>query len=106
VTTILAIVVAVIVPVSSLKLVGTVATCCCPDPSDCHCPHDKQPSDQSPAMRTCHRVDTTFVTPDLPGFEPAHHEPATAPARVVASVSFAIDPPHAAPSLERPAAPS
>jgi hypothetical protein len=104
---IVAIVVAVALPVASLCLVTTVATCCCPDPADCHCPHDaKQQPGDAPTMRTCHRSETTAVTPELPVFQPAVEAPA-APSRAVASApAFVLRTPHAAPSPERPAAPS
>jgi hypothetical protein len=100
-----AIVVAVALPVASLRLVTTVATCCCPDPTDCHCPHDAKQTPDAPTMRTCHRSETTVVSPELPAFEPPITE-SVPPTRVVASPAYSIPAPHPAPSLERPAAPS
>jgi hypothetical protein len=106
-TFVVAIVVALAVPISQLRTVDIVKSCCCPDPARCHCP-DHQPGDDSdqPGMRACHQSQQVTIAPQLPSFV----APATivndAPMRVVAVASIALPEPHPAPSPARPAAPS
>jgi hypothetical protein len=62
-----ALVVAVALPVSQLRTHVTIHKCCCPDPSNCHCPKDKKaPVDGSPSIAACHSQDTTIVSPGAP----------------------------------------
>jgi hypothetical protein len=101
-----AIIAAISVPVASLRVVSTMASCCCPQPSDCHCPDEAKHHDDRPAMRTCHRTEVTAVTPELAAFEPPRAADPSAPLRPTTAVVHAISQPHAPPALARPAAPS
>ena len=88
-TFVVAIVVALAVPISQLRTVSTTVTCCCPDPSHCHCPHEKPGSSQCPSMKTCHQERHDAVSPQLPSFTPPEvaivlAPPRTAPAPFVA----------------------
>ncbi|HEY1816488.1 MAG TPA: hypothetical protein VGG74_29280 [Kofleriaceae bacterium] len=62
-----AICVALAVPVSQVRLVTTIASCCCPDPSHCHCPPEK-PDSEMPTMKTCHHRSHDIVSPSAPLF--------------------------------------
>jgi hypothetical protein len=105
-TMVVAIVLAICVPVSQLHTVATRVECCCPDPDHCKCP-DHQPDDAGqPTMRACHKTQHTFVSPVLPAFV----APAVAVELVrepVATVAvFTHGAPHPAPAPRRPDAPS
>jgi hypothetical protein len=105
-TILVAIVCALAVPVTQLRTMSRITTCCCPDPSHCHCPDHEPDQPGTPSMRSCHRTSHDFVAPVLPAFT----EPpaiALAPAeRAVTLVAAALPAPHAAPIPARPDAPS
>jgi hypothetical protein len=105
-TFMVAIIVALAVPVSQLRTVTIVKTCCCPDPSDCHCPDHKTDSSQQPSIRACHNTERAIVAPELPAFRAPVI--AVAPVAPVAAVALApaIPAPHPAPPPTRPDAPS
>jgi hypothetical protein len=67
-TFMVAIVVALAVPVSQVRLVSTVIACCCPDPANCHCPHDKPDRSTDPSVRPCHKTSHDVVSPTAPVF--------------------------------------
>ena len=108
VTFVVAIVVALAMPISQLRTVETVAErCCCPDPAHCHCPQSqsKDPS-KVPQLRNCHRATHDVVAPQLPSFSPpvvAFVQPAV---RVVELAVITPAAPHPAPAARRPDAPS
>ncbi|HEY0251519.1 MAG TPA: hypothetical protein VGC41_08330 [Kofleriaceae bacterium] len=101
-----ALVVALAVPITQLRTVETVSErCCCPDPSNCHCPHQKAGS-QTPQLRTCHRASHDILAPELPAFG-APEIAFVAPQVTVLSVPvIAHAEPHPAPAGRRPDAPS
>jgi hypothetical protein len=103
---VVAIVVALAVPVSQLRTVSVIKTCCCPDPANCHCPDHTPDSPTQPSMRACHNSERAIVAPELSAF----HAPAVAivatPALVVIALDHAIASPHRAPPPTRPDAPS
>jgi hypothetical protein len=105
-TIVVAMLVALTVPVAQLTTVSIVETCCCPDPANCHCPHDKPDTSSCPTMRPCHRQMQIGVAPTLPGFQ----APAlVAIAPVVAMIELIhrdMPAPHASPVAKRPDAPS
>jgi hypothetical protein len=105
-TIVVAAIVAFAVPVSQLRTVAIVKSCCCPDPSDCHCPDHATKPPSSPAMRACHNTEQVIVAPQLPAF----HAPVMAMAPVSVAVTVAFDQPipspHPAPPPARPDAPS
>ena len=104
-TTIVAIVLAICVPVSQLHTVATQQQCCCPDPDQCKCPdHDKDVPQT--AMGTCHKTQRSFVAPVLPAFiEPVNVE-CEAPTVVALVAAPELPAPHPAPPPRRPDAPS
>jgi hypothetical protein len=104
-TVVVAIVVALAVPISQLRTVSIVSACCCPDPSNCHCPDHKGDHSTQPSIRDCHKTQQSTVTPQLPVFEPPTLV-VIAPARAVETIAFAWHAPHDAPAPARPDAPS
>ena len=105
-TVVVAIVLAICVPVSQLHTVGTKVECCCPDPEHCKCP-DHQPDDShQPSMRACHKTQHIYVAPVLPAFLPPVIEIAIVPDVVASAPVISLPAPHPAPSPRRPDAPS
>ncbi|MEO6776372.1 MAG: hypothetical protein ABI467_25745 [Kofleriaceae bacterium] len=105
-TVLVAIVVALAVPVSQLRTVTTISErCCCPDPAQCHCPRPSDPA-QSPQLKHCHNVSHDVVAPQLPVFSPPAFAAAPVTTRIVAIAVTPIPAPHAAPASRRPDAPS
>ena len=105
-TCVVAIVVALTVPISQLRTVSTTITCCCPDQSNCHCPHTKPDSRDCPAMAPCHKERHDTVAPQLPSFTAPRTVIAIAPPRVIAEPIAAPLVPHAAPVHDEPYGPS
>jgi hypothetical protein len=102
----LAIAVALTVPVSQLRTVAIVTECCCPDPAQCHCPdHGKDHSTQ-PSMRACHRTQHEAMSPQLPSFSPPQIALAIAPPRTLVRALAAMPAPHATPETGEPYGPS
>ena len=100
------VVVALAVPVSQLRTIDVVTTCCCPDPSRCHCPDHKADHSGQPAMRACHRSQHELVSPQAPNFVAPELVLAAPPALPAAPIVIALADPHAAPPPQRPDAPS
>jgi hypothetical protein len=105
-TVVVAIVVAFAVPVSQLRTISIIKTCCCPDPEHCHCPDHKADSSSQPSMRACHNTERAIVAPQLPAFRAPVIAVAAVPAVAILAVVHAIPAPHAAPPPTRPDAPS
>jgi hypothetical protein len=105
-TIVVAIVVALAVPVSQLRTMAVVKTCCCPDPTHCHCPDHKADSSPQPSMRACHNTERVIVSPELPAFRAPVIAIAAAAAVPVRAPAHAIPAPHPAPPPTRPDAPS
>ncbi len=101
-----AIVVALAVPVSQLRTISIVTTCCCPDPAKCHCPDHKGDPSQVPSIRACHKSRHEVVAPQLPSFAPPEVALALAPPRVAPAVIAAPAFPHPAPPDDEPYGPS
>jgi hypothetical protein len=106
-TIMVAIVVALAVPVSQLRTVTTVSErCCCPDPAHCHCPtHSSDPTGE-PQLKSCHKVSHDVLAPQLPAFSSPVIADAPVAARIVAIAVTSIPAPHAPPASRRPDAPS
>jgi hypothetical protein len=100
-----AIVVALAVPVSQLRVISIIRTCCCPVASDCHCPGSKAPSGH-PSMQACHNSEHVAVAPQLPSFDAPVVAIAAVPAIAIRVTAPALSVPHAAPPPIRPDAPS
>jgi hypothetical protein len=102
----IAIIVALAVPVSQLRTITVVKSCCCPDPAKCHCPDHKPDHGGQPAMRACHNTQQIIVAPELPTFTPPVLAVAAAPQLVAIALAMPLRSPHAPPSLARPDGPS
>jgi hypothetical protein len=101
-----AIVVALAVPVSQLRTISIIKTCCCPDPAHCHCPdHQAGPSSQ-PSIRACHKTERAVVAPEAPAFRAPAVAVALVPVIAILVPEHAIPAPHPAPPPTRPDAPS
>jgi len=106
-TILVAIVVALAVPVSQLRTVTTIhEKCCCPDPAHCHCPTSSTDPSGEPQLKNCHKVEHDVVAPELPAFASPAIADAPVVAQVVAVAAISIPAPHAAPAARRPDAPS
>jgi hypothetical protein len=105
-TMLVAIVVALSVPISQLRTVAVVTKCCCPDPAHCHCPDHKPDHSTEPTLRACHRTQQEAVAPQLPAFAAPEVAIATTSARVTVAIASPIAAPHPAPAARRPDAPS
>jgi hypothetical protein len=105
-TFMVAVVVALAVPVSQLRTFAIIKSCCCPDPTNCHCPDHKTDPSQQPAMRACHNTQQTLVAPQLPAFAAPELADAPVPAAAIIALAPSIPDPHPAPPPIRPDAPS
>jgi len=105
-TIVVALLVALTVPVSQLSTVSVVESCCCPDPAHCHCPHDKPDRSTQQSMRACHKQVQLNVAPTLPGFQAPAFVAVAPVVAVVETTHVALPAPHAAPAPKRPDAPS
>ncbi len=105
-TVVVAIVVALAMPVSQLRTIAIIKSCCCPDPSHCHCPDHKADSSPQPSMRACHNTERTIVAPQLPACAEPVVTVAMAPAVVIIAHDRPVPAPHQAPPPICPAAPS
>jgi hypothetical protein len=102
-----ALVLAVLLPVAQLRTYSSQRTCCCPDPTTCHCFDHKIQHPGPPALRPCHTTSRDTVTPEAPALVLAD---ATLPVPVAGAADVAApawrSDPHTAPDPRRPAAPS
>jgi hypothetical protein len=105
-TIVVAILVALAVPGSQLRTISFVKECCCPDPTNCHCPDHKPDPSSQPSMRACHNTERAIVAPELPSFTAPVVAIAAVPAVVAVAVVAAVPAPHPAPPPARPDAPS
>jgi len=100
-----ALVLALTVPVSQLRTATVEKSCCCPDPTKCHCP-DHDGKGTQPEMRACHQTTHVTVAPVLPVFAAPVIATLAAP-RVERVTAFHLtSAPHRAPAPARPDAPS
>lgn len=105
-TIVVAIVVALTVPVSQLRTVSIVKQCCCPDPHKCHCP-DHQPDHKGQSsMRACHSTQHVTVSPEAPSFAAPPIAIAAGSSQIALLASPLLDSPHAPPSAAPPYGPS
>jgi len=102
-----ALVVAIAVPVSQLRMISFESSCCCPDPDRCRCPdHDPTDDPAAPAIRACHNTQQAITTSPLPAFEPPVVAVVAIDERTIEPASFPSSAPHAPPTPQRPDAPS
>ncbi len=103
---VVALVLALSIPVSQLRTARVTHACCCPDPTSCHCPdHDDTKPDQ-PQLKACHQTTTISVAPTLPVFSPPVPTALPAPVTALVVALHVSHAPHAAPAPARPDAPS
>jgi hypothetical protein len=105
-TALLAILVALAVPVSQWRMVSVIKECCCPDPETCHCPHPKPDDGSQSTLRACHTTEQVVVTPQLPAFRAVSVALVQMPARSSTFVEHTVPSPHPTPPPSRPDAPS
>jgi hypothetical protein len=105
-TVMVAIVVAFAVPVSQLRAVSIIKTCCCPDPAFCHCPDHKSDPSPQPTMRACHNSERAVVAPELPAFAAPEIPVELAVFVRPVAIEHVLADPHPAPPPARPDAPS
>jgi hypothetical protein len=105
-TIVVAIVLAICVPVSQLHTFSTKSECCCPEPDHCKCPDHKPDDSGQPTMRACHKTQQTFVSPVLPAFVTPDVAVALVREPVAIVADFTHASPHPAPAPRRPDAPS
>lgn len=105
-TLVVAVIVALAVPMTQLRTTWVDKQCCCPDPDHCHCPDHKADSSPQPSLRACHNTERLVIAPELPAFRPPVVAVALAPAAPVAVVEHRLPVPHPAPPPTRPDAPS
>lgn len=105
-TVMVAILVALAVPVSQLRTVLIVKECCCPDPDNCHCPPHKADSSGEPTIRPCHGTERAILAPEVPVFAAPALAVADVPAVATPAPDHPIPAPHPAPPPLRPDAPS
>jgi hypothetical protein len=101
-----AIVVALAVPVSQLRTRYIATTCCCPDPSRCHCPDHKADQSKTPAIRACHKESHEIVSPQPPPIATPIIALAIEPARAITIPFPTLSNPHRAPAPDDPYGPS
>ena len=105
-TIIVAIVLAILVPVSQLHTVSTQIECCCPDPEQCKCPDHNPDEGTQPMMKACHKTSQDFVAPVLSVFVPPAIEVVRAPLVRALDPVYPLRSPHPPPVTRRPDAPS
>jgi hypothetical protein len=104
---VVAVVVALTVPIAQLKTFTVQQACCCPDPSRCHCP-DHKPTEpgENASLRACHRTQHELVSPQLPSFTLPAIAVVDAPARLAGQAQSPMFAPHAPPAAAPPYGPS
>lgn len=105
-TIIVAVCIALAVPVSQLRLHYVTMTCCCPDPASCHCPHEKPDHSTCPTMKACHKTQHETVVPQAPSFAQRDEVAITTQPRATFVAFAAPVVPQPAPSPDEPYGPS
>jgi len=103
-TVLVALVVALALPVSQLRTAAVVTSCCCPDPDNCHCP-DHETDHGGPTIKQCHKSADTFESAAAPSVALVERV-VLVPARAARLLHHSLPAPHASPILERPRGPS
>lgn len=101
-----AVVLALAVPVSQLRTYRVVETCCCPNPAHCHCPPDKPDHSGMPVIRTCHKSSQVLASPHAPSFTPTEVALAAPASRAATTQIAAPAAPKPAPAPDEPYGPS
>ena len=103
---VVALLLALTMPVSQLRTVMIEQSCCCPDPADCHCPDGGDGAGDQAHLEACHQDTQAHVAPVLPTFAPPALSSLPTPSLVIVSTVHVLGAPHAPPPPPRPAAPS
>src|SRR5262249_36844607 len=101
----LALVVALAVPVAQLRMMSVERACCCPDPHHCRCPSHDADTPQS-SIRACHSTEHVIASAPAAGFIAPAVAEVMLPAVAAGVPSYVIDQPHAPPAARQPDAPS
>jgi hypothetical protein len=101
----LALVVALAVPIAQLRMLSIEKACCCPDPDSCHCPSHGADTPQS-SIRACHTTEHVIASPQVAAFVAPVVAEVVLPAVATGVPTYEIDRPHAPPAARRPDAPS
>ncbi|MBL9016978.1 MAG: hypothetical protein JNL83_22505 [Myxococcales bacterium] len=103
---IVALLLALTVPVGQLRTATIERTCCCPDPASCHCPDGGDAKSDQPHLKACHQDTQVHVAPVLPAFAaPISAASPVVPVRT-ATLLHVLSSPHDPPAPPRPAGPS
>ncbi|CAN5899950.1 hypothetical protein BH11MYX3_BH11MYX3_11080 [soil metagenome] len=94
------------IPVSQLRTVSIETSCCCPDPTKCHCPVQEGGKPGQPELRACHQTTHANIAPTLPAFAAPAVTTVISVARTIVRPTFLHSAPHGAPPPARPDAPS
>jgi hypothetical protein len=105
-TLLVAICVALAVPVSQLRMSYVTVECCCPDAARCHCPDQKPDPSKCPAMRTCHKWEHVTTIPSPPAFARSEAVVAIVQPRVIRVERSVPSVPSPSPRFEEPYGPS
>ena len=105
-TVVVALIVALAVPVSQLRTISVVTECCCPDPAKCHCPDHKPDHSKLPSIRACHK--SVELASPAPAPAAAHVVVAIelSPAVVTGVIEHVMQSPHVPPDVDRQSGPS
>ncbi|MBL0219874.1 MAG: hypothetical protein IPQ07_39165 [Myxococcales bacterium] len=105
-TFVVALLLALSVPTSQLRTVSITKSCCCPDPTKCHCPDHQKSRPGQPELRACHQTTEVNVAATLPAFTRPVVMPVTEATVVGLAPLSSHAAPHAPPIRARPDAPS
>lgn len=93
-------------PVSQLRTIAQVVTCCCPDASRCHCP-DHQPNHSGTAkLEKCHKSSHTIESAAPDNVVPPPPPSVGEPPRIALGFAHDLPSAHAPPAPARPPGPS
>ena len=105
-TFIVAVVLALCVPISQLTTVSDRTECCCPDPSKCQCPDHDEDRPLQTSMQACHKQGPKAIASQATAFLPPVLPTVDAPSVLAPAVAHVIHAPQVAPPPRRPDAPS
>lgn len=105
-TFIVAVVLALCVPVSQLTTVSDRSECCCPDPSKCQCPDHEEEGPLQTSMQACHKQGPKAIASQATAFLPPVIPSVDAPIVLAPPIAHPLPAPHPAPAPRRPDAPS
>jgi hypothetical protein len=100
-------IVSVASPIVRLVHASTRVTCCCPDPTTCHCPdHEEGEGDGQDRIKACHGTSDPLTSSVFPDVVTPSRLALTIEAPPARAIRFSHASPHAPPELERPRGPT